>query len=239
MQPEDILVLTSAYTPNEAQWYPFYRSCMDRHVPVHVLGLDEELPPGLDPIKRGVEFLEKRTEEYIIITDSFDVLCNRWNPDEVRMQIDSAPNLIMSVEPLVWPEGCPDTYPPADRYKWRAINGGQYAGRREQIIEMWRVMWERWVAGEAHRGGSSQEILHYLYDVRDDWPFTLDLECRLFQSMIGPNAQYIVPRGGGWSKKGFSQGNGIAFNSVTGSCPMFLHFNGKALGIDEWTKILI
>lgn len=238
----DILVLSSAYTPDPNQWAPFRLSCEKHGVPLHVFGLCDEYPtyPGMDGFKRGIEFLQSRSEEYIVLTDAFDVLCNRWDEDEVRMIIDSAPNLVMSVEPLVWPVGCPDTYPDPKRYKWRAINGGQYAGRRIDMIDVWKCILGHWQDGWATLGGSSQEILHRMH-AHYPWPFTLDLECRLFQSMLGENAKYVWAMPETMPETIVQRAH--AWNSITHSTPMFLHFNGSGLnlspGMQEWASLLI
>ena len=231
----DILVLSFAYTTDNQRWAALGISCTQRRVPLHVLGYGKE-HPGPCGFQEATEFLKGRSEEYIVITDSFDVICNRWDEDELRMLIDSAPNLIMSVEPLVWPVGAPDTYPSADRYKWRAINGGQYCGRRGDIIVMWSELMALWRLGAravAPLGGSSQEILHRMY-AAPDYFFTLDLECRIFQTMIGENAKFVEAT--------FKHGRAIARNSITKSYPMFLHFNGgkpQSPTFEDWKAILL
>jgi hypothetical protein len=221
----DILVASSAYTSDPSTWRYLRESAAKHKVPLHVIGEGQPFP-GMGAIRNGIELLRSRSEEYVIITDAYDVIVNRWDEDEVRMLIDAAPSLIMSVEPKVWPvaEDLEAAYSHlAGRYKWFAINGGQYAGRREQIMAMWQEMLLRWDCGQAINGGSSQEILHRMY--ADKRPFTLDLECRLFQTMIGEAARHIVP-------------NPMAYNTATHNWPMFLHFNGKTPGIEEWGKIL-
>jgi hypothetical protein len=232
----DILVLSSAYTSDPSKWKYLRESAENHKVPLHVLGQGQPFP-GMGAIQNGIEFLKTRSEEYVVITDAYDVIVNRWDENEVRMLIDSAPSLIMSVEPKVWPPA-PELEAPyahlAGRYKWYAINGGQYAGRRQEIIAVWQGMMARWDAGQARHGGSSQEILHRMF--ADQRLFTLDLECRLFQTMIGEEARYV-----------YAQSQELAdyraCNSVTYTRPMFLHFNGQGLGLspglDEWARILI
>jgi len=237
----DILVLSGAYTSNPDRWAAFRESCEKHKVPTHVLGIGETYP-GMGAIANAMGCLQTRSEEYIVATDSYDVICSRWDEDEVRLLIDSAPDLIMSVEPLVWPVGSPDSYPSKDRHKWRAICGGQYAGRREQVIEMWSEMLNRWHTGQESLGGSSQELLHRMqYNRRR---FTLDLECRLFQSMIGENAKLIYGDGFG-ARRPWRGLAGLprhrAYNTITKTYPMFLHFNGgpgKSPGMEEWRKLL-
>lgn len=221
---EDILVLSSDYSFQDRSRL-LVSSAAKHKVPLHVFGIDQEYPQHPGPkktIERGIAFLKERTEQYVVITDGFDVLVTRWNPAELIMMIDSAPHLIISVEWWVWPEGpWKAAYQHLDgRYNWFAINGGQYCGRRDQLIAMWEYMvgiFDR----ESH---NSQRCLHRMY--QDGAAFTLDLECRIFQSMYGPHDHMIVVQ------------DGQAFNAVTGSNPMFLHFNGGAKGIERWNSAL-
>ena len=233
----DILVLSFAYTTDGSKWRALSDSCAKHCVPLHVMGYGKQ-HPGPCGFEEATEFLKSRSEEYIVITDSFDVLCNRWDEDELQMLIDSAPNLIVACDPYTWPfEYAPLYEHLAKRYKWFSPCGGQYAGRRTQVIAMWEEMMLRWQAGTAIHGGTSQEILLQLRSMkyRNPWPFTLDLECRLFQSMIEPNARYIMKESIGDGRR--------ARNALTHSYPMFLHFNGQAANLspsfEEWKKVLL
>ena len=253
----DTLVLSFAYTQDNSQWHAFWRSCVQRGAPLYMMGMGQQ-HPGPCGFEEATEFLKSRSEEYIVITDSFDVICNRWDEDELQMLIDSAPNLIVSCDPYTWPfEYAPLYEHLAKRYKWFSPCGGQYAGRRTQVIAMWEEMMRLWALGAARHGGTSQEILNLMYmgsrmPPLPSWPFTLDLECRLFQSMIEPHARYIMKaQNGGGVGAGFgdrichnnSAGAWLAHNSITGSHPMFLHFNGQKANLspsfEEWKKILL
>jgi hypothetical protein len=236
----DILVLSFAYTTDGSKWRALRNSCMKHRVPLHVMGQGQH-HPGPCGFEEAAEFLKERSEEYIVITDSFDVICNRWDEDELRMLIDSAPNLIVACDPYTWPfEYAPLYEHLAKRYKWFSPCGGQYAGRRRQVIAMWEEMMRLWAAGVAIHGGTSQELLTLMYNGKGFtlWPFILDLECRLFQSMIEPHARYIMktfrPHG--------QEPLWVAQNTITKSYPMFLHFNGQKANLspsfEEWKKIL-
>jgi hypothetical protein len=239
----EILVLTGAYTSDESRWAALRESAYRHNVPLVRLGEGTEYR-GMEGIQDSIDFLKTREERYIVATDAYDVIVNRWNPEEVKRMIDSAPDLIMSVEHWTWPQGpWAGAYKHLNgRYAWYAINGGQYAGRREQIINMWECMLIDWRAGKAPNGGSSQEILHQYFGERGPiegkrvWPFTLDLECRLFQSMYGPPAQFI--RLQTLTAEGHSLLKPKALNTVTSSVPMFLHFNGGAPGLAQWAEKL-
>ena len=234
----DILVISSAYTTDAGRWRLFRDSCARFSVPVHMFGVGDPNYPAMEGIRNYVEFLKGRDEKYILGTDAYDVICNRWDEVELRFIIDSAPHVVMSVEPLVWPVGYDEVYSRVpSHYSWRAINGGQYCGRREQMLEVWEETWRRWQNGDATNGGTSQEILHQMF--RAGFAFTLDLQCRVFQSMIGAPAKFIECR----SISSFTSGEQLvaahAYNTVTKSIPMFLHFNGQAPGLQEWGDRLL
>ncbi len=220
-----ILVMGGAHTTDIYKFRHLHNSAARLGVELCILGYGKTFDPW-PSIQNCIDFAKSRTEPYILLTDTFDVLMSRWNEQELRMMMDAAPDLIISVEWWVYPKGpWASAYAALEgRYRWYAINGGQYCGRREQMIAMWEAMLWRARQGQETAGGSSQELLHKMY--LDGAAFTLDLECRIFQSMFGPHAPLIVSK------------DGRAFNTITGSYPMFLHFNGGAPGIEEWSKVL-
>jgi hypothetical protein len=221
-----LLILASAYTDDFGRWAALRDSAAKHGALLHVMGQGQPHPGWMQSIQLAIEFLKQREEQYVVLTDSFDVVMSRWDAREVCLLIDSAPDLIMSVEWWVWPRGpWAQAYAHLEgRHHWFAINGGQYCGRREQMIAMWEAMVWRWQHGQETAGGGSQELLHKMY--QDGAAFTLDLECRIFQTMFGPHRDLIKER------------DGKAFNIITGSYPMFLHFNGGAPGLKEWKETL-
>ena len=229
----DILVVSTAYTTDESRYKIFRDSCARHDVPVKSLGIGETYP-DMHVLEAVANFLELRDERHIVLTDAYDALVNRWYERELSRLIDSAPHCMMSVEPQVWPVGqWHKAYAQLDgRYRWKAICGGQWCGRREQMIEVLKAIYAGWKAGGATAGGTSQEILHKMYAgllLGGRWPFTLDLSCTIFQSMIGPEAKLIDDH------------VGCAYNTVTHSTPMFLHFNGQGQDLSEywrWSSLL-
>ena len=220
----DLLVLSSAYTTDENRWRVFRESAKRYSVPLHVLGAGSNSYDMMTAIDNGLEFLHRSAATHVVITDAYDVIVNHWDGRRVGYIVDSAPGLILSVESNIWPPGpWEESYARLDpsTYYWRAICGGQMAGRRQMLIDLWEALRSRLAAGGATRGGTTQEILHQLFAAGQGVPITLDLECRLFQSMLGPHVDKIaccphpdLPR---WQ----------AYNTVTRSVPMFLHFNGQ------------
>ena len=199
-----------------------------KSLPLHMLSYTGDC---MENMCIALRYLEATPDiERVVLIDSYDVLVNRWAPDELIRAIDSAPNLIMGVESNLWPAGQPyakkyDRL--AGRYPWYAINGGMFCGRANDmrfVLTQLKFLWE---IGKAAAGGSNQELLHHLYSCGSS--FTLDLECRIFQSMYGDTAKHID-----WY--GAEEG---AHNGKTGSFPMFLHFNGQGGAVpEEWIKRL-
>lgn len=223
-----VLVLSSAFTTDESKWRGLRETAAKHGVPLHIQGVGEYLPELAVGFRRQADFLEARTETHIVVTDAFDVLVSRWDEFEVMRLIDSAPHLIMSVEQFVWPMGpWAAAYERlGNRYPWMAICGGQYCGRREQMIEVFREIATRWERGDAKAGGTSQEILHQMF--AEGYPFTLDLECRIFQSMLGEHAAKVKYQ------------TFRALNVFHGSSPMFLHWNGCSGVIpQEWREAVV
>jgi hypothetical protein len=226
----DLLVLSGASDLSRAKG--LLDTASHRGVPLKMLQYTGEC---MENMCIALRYLEAHADiERVVLIDSYDVLVNRWAPDELIRAIDSAPDLIMGVESNLWPAGQPyaKRYEQlAKRHPWYAINGGMFCGRRDDMIFVLRRLEEMWHDGRAVAGGSNQELLHQLF-ADGDIPFTLDLECRFFQSMFGEQQsavewEFSYPHGCGWAR-----------NTQTSSIPMFLHFNGQAPGLAEWTKRL-
>src|ERR1700722_9208412 len=218
----DLLVLSGASDLSRATC--FRKSASQRGVPVHMLHYTGDC---MENMCIALGFLEAHADiDRVVLIDSYDVLVNRWAPEELIRAIDSAPDLIMGVESNLWPAGQPyaKRYEQlAKRHPWYAINGGMFCGRREEMVYALRKLEFKWQRGDAVAGGSNQELLHQLF-AEGDIPFTLDLECRIFQSMFGEQ-RWEIECIGPWE---------IAFNKVTRTYPMLLHFNGQAPGLAEW-----
>ncbi len=214
------LVMCGAWTTDRSRWAALRESAERFQVNLHDLAQGNPHFPDMETFPRNIEFLEQREEKYVVVTDAYDTLVNRWDERELARLIDSAPHCIMSVEEKCWPHDGPyeDGYSHIGDHPWKFICGGQYCGRRADIIELFRELYRRWQRGDSTRGGSSQEILHQIYAERF-FPLSLDLECRIFQSMLGKNRDLIRNE------------KGIGFNAHTASFPMFLHWNGQGPGI--------
>lgn len=166
---------------------------------------------------------------YVVLTDAYDVLCAHWNPNEIITLIDQQPSSILhSCESSCWPAGpwCDLAYPlPTRTSPWWAVNGGQVAGKKEELA----AMIERVYTYPVEAGGGNQERIHRM--IADGQKIGLDHDCAVFQSMLGPESEFVHPM----------ELNGVmmAWNVVTNSQPMFLHFNGRAPGMEKWRGLIL
>lgn len=194
---------------------PILRASSAKHgVPLTVYPTkDGQYAESLDT----VQAIRGRSEGYIVITDAFDVFVSRWDSDEVISLIDAEPSgIILSCEISCYPPGpwCEVAYP-APQSIWAAVNGGQMCGRRDALADLM----ERNICDyQTTAGGGNQERYHKM--LAAGVKFGLDTDCRVFCSMAGHSL--------------VENRDGLAYNTVTGTNPMFLHFNGRTPGIEEW-----
>lgn len=165
---------------------------------------------------------------YVVLTDAYDVLCVRWNPHEIIALIAQQPSSILhSCESSCWPAGpwCDLAYPvPSRTSPWWAINGGQVAGKRDDLA----AMIERVYTYPVEAGGGNQERIHRM--IADGHKIGLDRDCLIFQSMLGKESEFV--------HRLECDGVLSAWNVLTNSQPMFLHFNGRAPGMEKWRGLL-
>lgn len=234
----EVLLLAGAHTRDENAWAPLKISCERLDVPFFVCGTNNPKSnfsndPQLfmDCVKEALEILTKTPEPYIIISDAYDVLASRWNEDELIDRIEeSLGKLLISCEANCFPNGRWKSLYDSDlnlsESPWRYANGGQFCGRKDKVINLMEVLRNR--MKEATTGGAN-EILHILWT--EGFPFTLDYECKIFQSMYTDESRHVI--------KHFNNGNGMqVLNTFHQTYPMFLHFNGRAPGMPEWYKAL-
>lgn len=168
------------------------------------------------PLTKPALDMSLRDEPYVVLTDAYDVLMVRWDEAELIGRIEEAGGLLVSTEAGCWPDG-----PWCSVYGGgRAANGGQYCGRRQQVIAFLETINRR--LPEVTAGGGSQETIHRM--IADGYPAKLDLNCEIFQSMSGSSSADI------------SMHQGQVFNHATGSMPMFAHWNGRTPGMEEFWK---
>ena len=214
----DIVVLSWAFTGNPDQWKYLRESAARHRVPLTVSGAGIAWPDSgiFDYILAGIR---ERSEKYLVLTDAYDVIVSRWDADEVISMIDAEPSgVIHSCECECWPPGewCPRAYPEPHGV-WFAVNGGQWCGTKDALI----ADIEANLKYPTTSGGANQERYHKM--IADGYPTGRDTECRIFQSMSGRSSSLVERR------------NGRAYNTITGTFPQLLHFNGRTPGIESWS----
>ncbi len=213
----EVVIISGAFTEDPGQWIKMRLSCERLGANLHVIGPGRPFP-GYPAMLEGIAYLKSITTPYVVHSCSYDVFLTRWDEAELIGAIESAGGLIVSTEAECWPAG-----PWCDVYKGgRGANGGQYCGRREQVIDFMETMYGR--LGEVTAGGGNQEIIHRM--LSDGYPAALDLNCEIFQSMSGQSIMDV------------SVHQGQFVNHKYGTFPMFVHFNGRTPGIDAFWKEL-
>ena len=226
------MVLSGAHTTDRKSWEPLRVTCERANVPLEMYGLDNPLnyasnDPRLfdETVGESMDAIKASEAEYVVLTDSFDVIVNRWDQRELVDIIDLAGGMVVSCEANCFPPGpwkqVYDNAPHLITSPWRYANGGQFCGTKEKILDLLNILRVRMC--EATTGGAN-EILHKLFV--EGYPLSLDSDCEIFQSMYLDVSSHV--------KNIF----GKAFNDLTNTWPMFLHFNGRAKTMPDWYKRL-
>jgi hypothetical protein len=234
-----VAVITCAFTNNPDHWRYLRESAKINGLNLHVIGNGKNFPGNVDVFKELIPYVESLDDEYILLTDGYDVLVNRWNEDEVIELVDASRGLLVSCNDECWPEGPWCKSYPDNGTPWRTACAGQYVGKKVNVLWLWReFLGGRW---SQECGGSTQEMMHRMYDYAAIaaiqtgivWPkpFELDTRCQVFQIM-GRNSQpqVFLPV----AKYDGDMTLLRATNRITGMIPMFLHFGGRAPGMAEW-----
>lgn len=219
-----VAVVTGAFTNDPNDWACLRHSAAKCGLRLHVLGEGHGYPHlGVFP-QYLIPYVQALPDDYVLLTDAYDVIVNRWDADEVIRLVDATKSgLLVSCNDECWPEGSwceayPDTGTP-----WRTACAGQYVGNKEAVLNLWHEFGSgRW---EQTAGGTTQEMMHRMY-AADPWAFDLDRRCEVFQIMGAASKDHV----GVQAEE--------AINWLTKTKPMFLHFGGRAAGLREWYEFL-
>ena len=221
----DVLVVSGSYTPNPTDFACLSESAERNQVPLFMKRGDF-YPPYPVLFQQFIEFLRDRPEKYFVFSDAHDVLVNRWDSVAVRKLIDeSAAGVVIPTESHCWPPGpwC-DVYEGRKTSPWCYVNGGGCAGYKQPLIDLLNIWIEKISENTL---GANQQLMHKM--LGEGYPLTLDTECVIWQTML-----FMTPE----SRGHVVLRDGLAYNDVTGTFPMFLHFNGATPGIRKWYEAL-
>lgn len=225
MPNSNLTILTCAYTSNPDDWKYLRESAKKNSIELLVHGLGKNFPGPIDVFRELIPLVEKLNSDYILLTDAYDVIMtNNIHIPTIENTIINCNGLLVSAESSFYPPECPLGVYYNKFLVWNYPNGGQYVGTKERLLELWSgFLSGKW---EHKFGGSTQEMLHHMYF--GHFPeFVIDRNCHIFQSMAGVGNNYIIMRGSMNDKM-------KVYNSLVYSYPMFLHFNGRSPGIEDW-----
>lgn len=235
----DILVLAAAFT-SRATDYACLTETAERHkVPLTVIGTCRSFPPYEDLFQETIDLLKDRPEPYVMFVDAYDVMVSRWDESEViRVIEESKAGVVVAAESHCWPPGwwCKVYAGQSAPSPWFAINGGGTAGRRDAVIALVETWKER---VHENTEGANQQLMHKL--LCEGYPLTLDTQCRIWQTMLAmtpESTDMITVCRSGADEDPPIDGPLYAYNEVTRTAPMFLHFNGGIPGIRQWYRAL-
>lgn len=175
-------------------------------------------------VKEGVYRWREAGYTNIIFVDAYDVLCNRpyeyFKEEFHSLSKNNAP-FVYSAELNCWPDAhlansyptitwLPDCLDVGNRKGlWRYLNSGSYLVPLKNLDDVQCVYEDitPWVDDQRHM---TKRYLEERIGV-------LDVGCKLFQSIA-----FCHP----WEDF-FTMCGGVLYNKVTGSCPYFIHGNGK------------
>lgn len=246
----DMIVVACAHTTDPDAWAGLRDTAETFGVPLKVLGTDKPLGYAsndprlfLESVPGTLAFLRSTTAEYVVQTDSFDVLCCKpWGDGSAVRQaiLQANGNLLMSTEANCFPNGpWRAMYDALSQSPWRYPNAGQYCGTRTAVLRFLETLTERMrQIPEPYNpfGGAAQEILHHLFG--EGYAMSLDTECRVFQSLYTGNARHIVYNGLTRTDAGDHRSYVSPTNDLTFTRPYFLHWNGRAPGMGTWYRAL-
>lgn len=241
----DFLVLASSHSADPNACAGLRDTAALFNVPLVILGQDKPLGYAsndprlfLESVPETLAFLRSTDARYIVISDAFDVLCCRWDQEEIAKQIEaSAGRLLISCEANCFPDGpWRASYDDHSQSPWRYANAGQFCGTRQAVLALVEKFTEQMHFLDPLNpfGGAAQEILHRLW--MHSYPMELDTECRIFQTMFTGASEHVIHSSIQPSEmpEKVRYSSTWAFNRITKSSPMFVHFNGRAPGMDVW-----
>lgn len=175
-----------------------------------------------------------RGSEYthLIYTDGFDTLALAPQSEAEaalkRICGDDINKFIYSTEKNYFPGEEPEQEPTRNwnehfsdsklgltpNHRWRYVNGGQYAGSIERIIEWY---------DNAPKHLNNQYWANKYYSMHNDGRLVLDFNCELFQSVAfsGPDHNAMDEFNFSTAKE-----DGRLINNLIGTRPVFAHANG-------------
>lgn len=218
----NLAVIAPAYYPDEQPWKLLRDSCAIHHLPLYPFGSGEPWRGDTHAHFTGaLEAVRNLPSIYdlIMFTDAGDTFV-MGGAEEIEAKYQQyGCDFLMSAEQDLYPWGLEELWASsADKRLeaaglWQYPNGGGWVARRDAAE---RILIH---AGSA-TGNEAQHKWISTY-CSGDFHFKLDASCLIFQTMSGNTGSTA------WE-------NHRLVNTVTGSHPVVVHFNGKLGGIEGY-----
>lgn len=220
----NLAVITPAYYPNDEPYKLLRESCAIHHLPLYPFGRGESWQGDAYAHFTGALVAIRNLPaiyDHVLFTDAEDtfVLAGLEEIATKYRQYRSA--VIMSAEQGLYPWGLEMQWAGAQHRPnaiapWQYPNGGGWIGRREALGPMLT-----YAASASGDEAQSKWISTYC---SGEFELRLDDYCAIFQTMSGNTGSVVE-----WADNRLC-------NTLTGSRPCIVHFNGKLGGIQDFYK---
>lgn len=194
------------------------KSAVAHELNVRLYGVGQPfVPHGADAqVAKLYDLMQNKLADLVLVTDCRDVLFLA-EPEEIIQKFEaSGKHLVMSAEQGCWPaeQEIVDFYYGKDPNGYNYVNAGQYIGTWEYVQFCLKHLLDEYRA-KRHAGADNSQGWWMWAKMRGELDFALDTECQIFQSMSGGADHQVVVE------------NGRVLNTMTGSSPCSIHFNGN------------
>ena len=199
----ELCVFAANFTQTpEVQGALLRESCVRVGIELHEYGIGEGFQ-GWQQMKivRALQFLEGRSEPYVLMVDSHDSFVLAGEAEILERYLSLRAEIVISAEKNCWPHAEWDSRYPSNSSPWPYVNSGGVIGGREFFMERLESM----------RGMEDDDQACWTLQYFNDHQVMLDRHCRLFQTMYGTKPGELSP----------------GVNYVFYTHPLIWHFNGK------------
>lgn len=219
-----LAVITPAYYPNEEPLHYLRRSCVIHDVALYPYGVGKpwhgDIESHFEGAPEAIRNLPSNVD-LVLFTDACDSFLLAGE-SEIRRKFERmwSPVLI-AAEQCLYPWGMEDIWKKAEELQgvrltpWGYPNGGGWIGTPHSLLTVLKDAKE-----QAWPEAQGKWIEQYSVDRC----LKLDTNCQIFQTMSGPNSDAVKKE------------RGKVTNTITGTNPCAIHWNGRLGGMKEAFK---
>lgn len=214
----DLVILSPCFYHDPYHADLMLRSAAANGLDARLYGVgDPFVPHGADAQVFRLRQLMKQQKlaDLVLVTDCRDVLFVAEQEEMIDKFRSFGKDLVMSTEQGCWPAEpeIVEFFYGKDPNGYNYVNAGQYIGTWEYVIFCLEHLLNQYRA--KHPGADNSQGWWMAAKMRGELDFALDSACQIFQTMSGGADRQVVVE------------NRRAKNTVTGSSPCSVHFNGN------------